>query len=259
MISKKKILFEDRNNDWEIWKKNSSIERSIKRVKKILPEMEASKQLYKIVKKIYQTNDSILDFGCAAGHYYNSLKKIHKDIKYTGFDVTKSYIEFAKKHFKNETHAKFEVESLFSMSNKYKNKFDIVFCSNVLHHLPSIDIPLKNLLLATKKYCIVRTLVSDNTHLARFYYDDTTNKKGELNNFQLQNTYSYNLIKEKIKKIGNYQIKFEKDIFNGANINKEHTKNEKKKYPGLTKFVDGIQIAGSKVFEFKWVIIKKKN
>ena len=29
-----KIKFEDRNNDWEIWKKNSSIERSIKRVKK---------------------------------------------------------------------------------------------------------------------------------------------------------------------------------------------------------------------------------
>ena len=44
----KKIMFEDRNNDWEIWKKNSSIERSIKRVKKTLPEMEASKQVSKI-------------------------------------------------------------------------------------------------------------------------------------------------------------------------------------------------------------------
>ena len=47
----KKIMFEDRNNDWEIWKKNSSIERSIKRVKKTLPEMEASKQVSKIIKK----------------------------------------------------------------------------------------------------------------------------------------------------------------------------------------------------------------
>ena len=27
------IKFEDKNNDWEIWKKNSSIERSIKRLK----------------------------------------------------------------------------------------------------------------------------------------------------------------------------------------------------------------------------------
>ena len=47
----KKILFEDRNDNWEIWQKNSSIERSIKRIKKQLPEMEASKQLVKIVKK----------------------------------------------------------------------------------------------------------------------------------------------------------------------------------------------------------------
>ena len=253
----KKIIFEDRNNDWEIWEKNSSIERSIKRLKKQLPEMEASKQVAKIIKKIYKKNDKILDFGCAAGHFYNSLKKIDKNINYSGFDATKDYINYAKKHFNKEKHVKFDVQSLFSMSQKYYNKYDIVFCSNVLHHIPSIDIPLKNLIKASKRYCIIRTLVSDNTHLARFYYDDSTNKKGELNNFQLQNTYSYSLIRKKIKKIGNYKVNFINDVFDGKKINKEFTKKEKKKYPGLTRFVDGIQIAGSKVFEFKWIIIKK--
>ena len=253
----KRIKFEDRNNDWEIWKKNSSIERSIKRVKKQLPEMEASKQVAKIIKKRYRKGYKILDFGCAAGHFYQSLKKIDSKINYFGFDATKNYILFAKKHFKNEKNVKFDVQSLFSMSKRYINKFDIVFCSNVLHHLPSIDIPLKNLINASKKYCIIRTLVSHNTHLARFYYDDSTNRKGELNNFQLQNTYSYGLIRKKIKKLGNYKVKFEDDIFDGKKINKEYTKKEKKKYPGLTKFVNGIQIAGSKVFEFKWIIIEK--
>ena len=139
-----------------------------------------------------------------------------------------------------------------------KKKFDIVFCSNVLHHLPSIDIPLKNLISASKKYCIIRTLVSSNTHLARFYYDDTTNKKGELNNFQLQNTYSYSLIKKKIKKIGNFKVSFKDDKYDGNKINKEFTSKEKKKYPGLTRSVNGIQIAGSKVFEFKWIVVKIK-
>ena len=196
----KKILFEDRNNDWEIWQKNSSIERSIKRLKKQLPEMEASKQVSAIIKKFYKKGDKILDFGCAAGHFYNSLKRIDKNINYTGFDVTKDYITYARKHFKKNDNLNFHVQSLFKMSSKFKKKFDIVFCSNVLHHLPSIDIPLKNLISASKKYCIIRTLVSSNTHLARFYYDDTTNKKGELNNFQLQNTYSYSLIKKKSKK-----------------------------------------------------------
>ena len=41
----------------------------------------------------------ILDVGCAAGHYYNSLKKIDKNINYTGIDATKKYISFAKKFF----------------------------------------------------------------------------------------------------------------------------------------------------------------
>ena len=213
--------------------------------------------MLKLLKKFIKKKNKILDFGCAAGHFYTSLRKIDKEIDYTGFDVTKNYIKFAKKHFDKESNTKFDVQSLFSMSKKYYNKFDIVFCSNVLHHLPSIDIPLKNIIKASKKYCIIRTLVSNNTHLARFYYDDTINKKGELNNFQLQNTYSYNLIRKKIKKIGNYKVTFENDIFDGKKINKEYTKEEIKKYPGLTRFVDGVQIAGSKVFEFKWIIIRK--
>ena len=254
----KKTIFEDRNNDWEIWRKNSSIERSIKRLKKQLPEMEASKQVTKIIKKRYKKGYKILDFGCAAGHFYQSLRRIDNKINYFGFDATKNYINFAKKFFKKNENVKFDVQSLFSMSKKYNKKFDIVFCSNVLHHLPSIDIPLKNLIKASKKYCIIRTLVSDNTHLARFYYNDSMNKKGELNNFQLQNTYSYSLIRKKIKKIGNYKIKFEDDVFDGKKINREYTKKEIKKYPGLTRFVDGVQIAGSKVFEFKWIIIKIK-
>ena len=208
----KKILFEDRNDNWEIWQKNSSIERSIKRIKKQLPEMEASKQLVKIVKKKYKKGDKVLDFGCAAGHFYLSLKRIDNKINYYGFDSTKDYINYAKRYFKKEKNTKFEVQSLFSMSKKYYNKFDIVFCSNVLHHIPSIDLPLKNLIKATKKVCIIRTLVSNNTHLSRFYYNDQTNRKGELNNFQLQNTYSYSLIRKKIKKIGNFKVSFLDDI-----------------------------------------------
>ena len=46
----KTILFEDRNNDWEIWEKNNSIERSIKRIQNKLPEMEASNNFQKLQK-----------------------------------------------------------------------------------------------------------------------------------------------------------------------------------------------------------------
>lgn len=258
MTTLAKIRFEDKNNSWNVWKKQKGAnERSIKRVQKKLPEMEASKQLVKILKKIYKKNDKILDFGCAAGHYYNSIKRLNKNISYTGFDVTKEYIDFAKKFFLKNENVFFDIQSVFKLNKKYFKKFDIVFCCNVLHHLPSIDLPLKNLLSASKKFVIIRTLVSKNTHLSRFYYDDSKDKSGYLNNFQFQNTYSYNLIKEKINKLGKFNIQFIDDIFDGNKINKEFTKKEIKKYPGLTKYIQGIQIAGSKVFEFKWVIIKK--
>ena len=52
----KNVRFEDQNNNWEIWKKNSSIERSTKRVVGKLPEMEATKQLVKILKKFIDLN-----------------------------------------------------------------------------------------------------------------------------------------------------------------------------------------------------------
>lgn len=250
------IKHEDASKDWEIWKKRTRVERSIKRLKKQLPEMECSKQLAKIVKKLYNPGDKILDFGCASGHYYNSLKRIDNKLNYTGFDPTKPYIAFAKKFFKKNKNIKFDVQSLFTMNTKYQNKFDISFCSNVFHHIPSIDVPLQNLLKSAKKYVVIRTLVSDFTHLSKFYYDDKKDKKGILNNYVFQNTYSYNLLKEKIRKIGKYKIKFIDDDFNGNKLNKEYKK-DKKRYPGLTKYLLGTQIAGSKVFEFKWIIISK--
>lgn len=255
-MKKLKIKFEDQSKNWNIWENNSEIERSIQRVKGTLPEMECAKRLNQILKKIYKKGNRVLDFGCAAGHFYNSLKKIDPNIDYTGFDATKPYIKFAKKNFKNNKLVKFDLQNIFSLSNKYYNKFDIVFCSNVLHHLPSVDLALKNLLKASKKYCIIRTLIGNNTHLSKFYHTDKTNKKNILDSFQFQNTYSYNFIKKKIRNIGKYEITFLEDRFAGSKINKEYKKYNKN-YPGLTKYVNGIQISGSKVFEWKWIKIKK--
>ena len=97
-MKKLKIKFEDQSKNWNIWENNSEIERSIQRVKGTLPEMECAKRLNQILRKIYKKGNKVLDFGCAAGHFYNSLKKIDPNIDYTGFDATKPYIKFAKKN-----------------------------------------------------------------------------------------------------------------------------------------------------------------
>ena len=67
----------ENKNDWKIWDRDDSVEqRTYKRVKNELPEMECAKQLAKIMSKIYAPEMKVLDMGCAAGHYYNTLNKI---------------------------------------------------------------------------------------------------------------------------------------------------------------------------------------
>ena len=77
-------------------KKELGLKGRLRDSKKQLPEMECSKQLTEIVKKLYKPGQKNFDFGCASGHYYNSLKKLNPKLNYTGFDATKPYIKFAK-------------------------------------------------------------------------------------------------------------------------------------------------------------------
>lgn len=73
----------------------------VKRAKGLLPEMESSKAVAKILDKWIRNDDKILDVGCGVGHYYISLKnKIKKNFQYFGLDIKEDYIREAKKFLK---------------------------------------------------------------------------------------------------------------------------------------------------------------
>jgi len=246
-----------KKENWRIWNIDKNVEaRTFKRVKKQLPEMECAKQLREILGKIYKKKMEVLDIGCASGHYYNSLKKIDKDISYTGMDSTYEYIKFGKRHFRKNKKVNLIQQDIFKINKRYFKKFDITYCCNVLLHLPEIKKPITNLIKTSKKFCILRTLVADKTHLSQFLYSDKFNKNKKPKNFVYQNTYSYDFIKKIIKSCGKYRINFLDDKFNSKNINKEFL-SFKKKQSAVTRTFENKQIAGSKVFEWKWVIIKK--
>ena len=227
-------------------------ERTYARTLKKLPEMESAKQLQKIIKKDYRKKMKVLDVGCAAGHYLHNLNKIDKNIDYTGIDSTIKYIKFAKKTFKDNSNCDFFVEDIFKISKKHHKKYDITYCCNLLLHLPSIEKPISNLLKTTKKICIFRTLASKNTHLSKLHYDDKLNRKGEPVNFVYQNTFSFNFIKRVLRKNGAKKIRILQDEFKGNNVNKEFKKYQNKQSAVTQVIKNDIQIAGSKVFEWKW-------
>ena len=242
---------------WRIWNRDHSVEqRTYKRATGELPEMECTKQLVELISDIYSPGMTVLDVGCAAGHYYNGLRRIDSAIQYRGIDATSAYIEFARRHFKDSPYATFEIGDIFELPLEYDQAFEIVFCCNVLLHLPSVRVPLRNLIKASKKYCIVRTLLSEKTHLSRLLYSDTFDDGGNPTDFVYQNTYSYDLIRKTIAAIGNYKVDFIDDRFEPRAINAEYVSHSDLQ-SAVTRAQDNVQIAGSKVFEWKWILVSK--
>jgi len=242
---------------WRVWNRDASVEqRTFQRATGELPEMECTKQLVRLVAPLYSPGMAILDVGCAAGHYYNGLQRIDPGIRYHGIDATAAYIDFARRHFKDHARATFEVGDIFALPATLDARFDIVFCCNLLLHLPSVQVPLANLLRVSRKHCIVRTLIADRTHLSRLLYTDSFDENGEPTDFVYQNTYSHDFIRRIVGDIAPCEIEFIDDEFDAAAINDEH-----RRYGGLqsavTRAQSGLQIAGSKVFDWKWVRITK--
>ncbi|HMH50532.1 MAG TPA: methyltransferase domain-containing protein [Candidatus Acidoferrum sp.] len=221
-----------------------------------LPEMESTKQLVELVSAIYEPGMEVLDVGCAAGHYYHGLRRIDPDIRYHGVDATETYIDFARNHFHRQSHATFEVGDIYALPERFAAKFDIVFCCNVLLHLPSLAAPLRNLLMSAKKFCIIRTLVSDKTHLSKLLYSDTFDAGGEPTEFVFQNTYSYSLLDATIGSLGDYRVEYIDDKFDAQVINREF-ETYSAIQSAVTQVQNGVQIAGSKVFEWKWIKVTK--
>ncbi len=243
-------------NNWRIWNKDDKVEmRTYLRATGELPEMESAKQLVEIMRPFYNNEMTVLDFGCAAGHYYNSVKRLNKDVKYTGADPTKKYIEFANTNFKG-TSAKFKDADLFDDKNDL-GLFDFVYCCNVILHLPDFRVPLRNLVSRTKKYCIIRTLISDTTLLAKYLYSDDFDANGNPTNFVYQNTYSEKLLKSFVQSLGNYKVSFIDDKFDLTQINQEHKDFDKTQQTGVTLVQDNKQIVGNLIFNWKWMLIEK--
>lgn len=93
--------------------------------------MGAHKSRKIFVKNFIEDNDvrTILDIGCGPA----SLLEYINDVEYYGFDISKSYIDSAKKKYGNKGHffaKKLSLEDLNELP-----KFDLVIMQGVLHHI----------------------------------------------------------------------------------------------------------------------------
>lgn len=79
--------------------------------------------------------NTILDVGCGSGFIVNFLAHRHKDIEFTAIDFGDG-IDFAKAFSKKHNINNITYHKVDFLSYNDTNKYDLVFCNGVLHHIP---------------------------------------------------------------------------------------------------------------------------
>ncbi len=123
------------------------------------------KRFYEVSKVIEKVNGKVLDIGCADGTFSNEILKKTKAEKLIGIDVLRPSVNWANKHWKNH-----RMKFLVGDAHKLKfsgNSFDAVFIMEVLEHVASPKLVLKEVKRVLKKGGYAVFLVPSDSFLFR--------------------------------------------------------------------------------------------
>lgn len=93
----------------------------------------------KIFKKEYIGDVSglkVLELGCGT----SDILKYFEKCDYTGVDLDKHYIEYAKKRYKDKEWAKFICSDVNEFSDKSNEHFDLILMTAVIHHISDKEV-----------------------------------------------------------------------------------------------------------------------
>lgn len=108
-----------------------------------------SRMFDKIPQKDIMT---IADIGCGEGSNLAFLKTQFPNAKLYGFDISQTALDSASKHIKAEF-------SILDIQAETPNeKFDLVFCSDVVEHLENDTAAIQNIKKITGKYAMIATI-----------------------------------------------------------------------------------------------------
>ncbi len=238
---------------WQQWGKKPEVEETLlSRARGVLPEMESTKQLVELVSAVYEPGMRVLDVGCNVGHYLRGLRRLDRDLKYTGVDAYEHYVLQAREVFGDDANARFEIrdihEPLFA-----DDPFDIVFCCNVILHLPDFRTPVRNLLESAKGVCFIRTLLGDRTTIVKAVDEQDFDVEGNPSDYAYQNTWHSGYVTEFIEELG-WRAHLVRDEYDPEVLGREF---EAVKKGQGTAIVDGRQVRSNIIFNWTWVKITR--
>ena len=150
--------------DWHLNTQNKDyLDLSIKRLNE--PALIWVSQFTDIINsKMKSFNKSTLkinDIGCNVGHFYRNINEIKSKVNYTGFDISKTYLDIAHNHFPE---ANFILEDVGSSKfDKTKYNCDISIISATLEHIEDFEVFLENVFESTNHLVLIRTFIGNES------------------------------------------------------------------------------------------------
>lgn len=113
-------------------------------------------RIFELESKIKLENKKILDAGSGSGHRITNVAEFYRKCDFLGIDISEKSLEIANKlrSKKNIQNIKFRKGNLMNSISKTE-KFDIILCMGVLHHLSNPSKGITNLMKVLEKEGIV--------------------------------------------------------------------------------------------------------
>jgi len=150
--------------DWHLNTQNKDyLDLSIKRLNE--PALIWVSQFTDIINSKMKSFDKLAlkinDIGCNVGHFYRNIKEIESKVNYTGFDISKTYLDIARSHFPEASFIQEDVGSSKFDKNKYN--CDISVISATLEHIENYEVFLENVFQSTNELVLIRTFIGNES------------------------------------------------------------------------------------------------
>jgi SAM-dependent methyltransferase len=240
---------------WQYWKDAEYYQSELRRrAEGALPEMQCAKQITRLVAETHRAGESILDAGCGAGHYLNSLgRDLEGSFSYHGIDITPQHIEAARAVYRSQGNADFEVADVRTLPFADET-FATTICANTIPHIPNAAQALRELFRVTGKTLFVRLLIGNEILITKKAASEEMDERGEPVTFSYVNIYTESFVRSALG-ASNVKVEFLEDQFDSSELESHFLRHQP--VAGIqraTRVVGGLQFKN--YLALPWKILK---
>ena len=249
-------------NPWDLDKVQMLGNSFYQRAKGDLPEKESSKSYARFLDQydFYSPGDTLLDIGCATGHFLRSFRRLlDPDILYTGIDTHFPFLQWGKEVYDLDHSCNFVHCDALAMPF-FDQTYDLVIV-NLFHFFPRLDEALREAMRVARKMVIWRTPLGEANYIIKVIHNQSFDELQVLSperddfDYTLYMLYSKEYVAGLVAHLGGKVTLIKRDTdFEDF----DNTVLDEFRHVPATKTVNGMQINGNLVLDWHYVVIEVK-